>query len=152
MNDRPITPLPKALPISGVILLVLGLIMTPLVGRLFTEEELARNALLGGIPFILIFAAIVIFYMSLAWFISNKLNYKVSGRVYRLIERLVIGGIILGVLMMFQPWAFVFFSWGFYLLLISTLAFIVWSHVAPAEDEDVAAAATAAGPEMPVEV
>jgi uncharacterized protein YggT (Ycf19 family) len=149
MNDRPITPLPKSLPISGVILLILGLVAIPLIERVFTAEQLARNALLGGIPFIFIFAAIVIFYMSLAWFISNKLNYKVSGRVYRLIERVTIGGIVLGVIMMFQPWFFALFSWGFYLLLLATLAFIVWSHVAPADEEEEIAASQ---PELPAEI
>ena len=48
-----------------------------------------------------------------------------------------IGGIVLGIIMMFQPWVFVLFRYGFYLLLFSTLAFIVWSHVtaAPPIDE-----------------
>jgi len=64
-------------------------------------------------------------------------------------ERVTIGGIVLGVIMMFQPWFFALFSWGFYLLLLATLAFIVWSHVAPADEEEEIAASQ---PELPAEI
>lgn len=135
-EKRTITPLPKALPISGVILLILGIAFIPLVDTVFTEQQLMRNAILSGIPFILIFAAIIIFFMSFIWYVSNKLNFRVSIRTYSIIEKLTIGGIILGVVFMFQPWFFVLFRYGFYLLLISTLAYITWSHVAAAEPVD----------------
>lgn len=129
-DERIITKLPRSLPISGVILLILGLIMLPLTDQFFTEEQLNRNALLNGIWFVLIFAAIVIFFMSFIWWLSNRLNFRVSVKTYKLIERLIIGGIVLGVIMMFQPWVFELFRWGFYLLLFSTLAFMTWSHIA----------------------
>jgi hypothetical protein len=32
---------------------------------------------------------------------------------------------------MFQPWSFVGYRLGFLLLFLSTLAFILWSHVVP---------------------
>jgi hypothetical protein len=32
---------------------------------------------------------------------------------------------------MFQPWVFAAYTYGFILLLFSTLAFIVWSHIVP---------------------
>jgi hypothetical protein len=48
-------------------------------------------------------------------------------------ERVIIGGIVLGVVCMFQPWVFVGYKYGFLLVLFSTLAFIVWSHVTPAD-------------------
>ena len=132
-DTRPITPLPKALPISGVVLLILGIVAIPLVQNIFSEEQLSRNAILSGIPFILIFAAIIIFFMAFIWFASNRLNFRISARTYSLVEKIIIGGIILGIILMFQPWVFVLFRYGFYLLLIATLAFLVWSHIA-AED------------------
>jgi hypothetical protein len=141
---RPITPLPKALPISGVVLLILGLITIPMVQNVFTEQQLSRNAILSGIPFILIFASVIIFFMSLIWFLSNKLNFRISARTYDIVEKIIIGGIILGIVFMFQPWVFVLFRYGFYLLLISTLAFIVWSHIAAKEPVDDLASDTAA--------
>ncbi|MDX1416413.1 MAG: hypothetical protein R3293_19595 [Candidatus Promineifilaceae bacterium] len=136
-EERIITPLPKALPISGVVLLVLGIVAIPMVGNVFSEQQLSRNAILSGIPFILIFAAIIIFFMSFIWFLSNKMNFRISQRTYSIVEKIIIGGIIVGIVFMFQPWVFVLFRYGFYLLLISTLGFIVWSHIAaaPAEDE-----------------
>lgn len=135
-DERTITPLPKALPISATVLLVLGIISTQFIDQIFSAEQLSRNAVLSGIPFILIFAAIILYYMSFTWWLSNRLNFRVSERTHQLIERLTIGGIAIGVLMMFQPWVFAAFRYGFYLLLFSTLAFIVWSHITPAPAAD----------------
>lgn len=138
-EPRTITPLPIALPISGVILLILGIVAIPMVDNVFTEQQLMRNAILSGIPFILIFAAIIIFFMSLIWFLSNRLNFRISDRTYNIVEKIIIGGIILGIIFMFQPWVFVLFRYGFYLLLIATISFIVWSHITAAQPvEDVA--------------
>ena len=44
----------------------------------------------------------------------------------------IISGIVVGAVGMFQPWLFRAYTLGFLLLLFSTLAFIVWSHVRPA--------------------
>ena len=135
-EDRVITPLPKAMPIAATILLLLGIVSTQFVDQVFSEEQLARNALLSGIPFVLIFASIVIYFMSFAWFVSNKLNFRISTRSFQIVERIAIGGIVLGVILMFQPWVFELFRYGFFILLISTLTFIVWSHVTPSPPED----------------
>ncbi len=135
-DERTITPLPKALPISATVLLVLGIISTQFIDQIFSAEQLSRNAVLSGIPFILVFAAIILYFMSFTWWLSNRLNFRVRERTYQLIERLTIAGIAIGVLMMFQPWVFVAFRYGFYLLLFSTLAFIAWSHVTPAPADD----------------
>ena len=43
----------------------------------------------------------------------------------------LIGGILLGILGMFQPWVFGLYKTGFFVLLFSTLGFILWSHVVP---------------------
>lgn len=52
-----------------------------------------------------------------------------SSKVVGTITRLCIAGIILGILGMIQPWVFELFRYGFYVLLISTLVYIVISHV-----------------------
>jgi hypothetical protein len=139
-EERIITPLPKAMPIAATVLLLLGIVSTQFVQNVFSEEQLARNALLSGIPFVLIFAAIVLYFMSFAWFVSNRLNFRISTRTFQLFERISIGGIVLGIIMMFQPWVFELFRYGFFLLLLSTLFFIVWSHVTPSLPEDDVAA------------
>ncbi|MBV7330957.1 hypothetical protein KFU94_22500 [Chloroflexi bacterium TSY] len=64
--------------------------------------------------------------------VSARLDNKIDPRTYTLVERLIIAGIIIGIVAMFQPWIFVGYKYGFLLLLFSTLSFIVWSHVTPA--------------------
>lgn len=135
-EKRAITPLPKSLPIVATVLLVVGLLSTQFIDQIFSAEKLSRNAVLSGIPFILIFASVILYFMSFTWFLSNKLNFKVKNQTYQIIEKIFIAGIVAGILMMFQPWVFAAFRYGFYLLLFSTLAFIVWSHIMPAPAED----------------
>jgi hypothetical protein len=64
-------------------------------------------------------------------FASVLLSGRVPQRVYGLIESIIIAGIVIGVIGMFQPWIHLGFRVGFHLLLASTLAFIVWSHITP---------------------
>jgi uncharacterized membrane protein len=122
---------PIGMPIAAVVLLVLGLVARPLILNNVSEQQLARNVLLSAIPFILIFAAIVVAFMSVVWFAASRLNENVSQKLYRPIELALMGGILLGIFFMFQPWIFELFRVGFFLLLGSTLGFILWSHVRP---------------------
>jgi hypothetical protein len=48
---------------------------------------------------------------------------------------ILIAGIVLGILGMFQPWIFQAYKYGFIVLLFSTLGFIVWSHVTPKREQ-----------------
>lgn len=126
---------PIGLPITAVLFLLFGLFAAPAVTASFTEEQLNRNALLSGIGFLSVFIAIILFYISFIWWLALRLNGKVSYKTYRIIEYVLIGGIVLGIVGMFQPWLFVAFRYGFYLLLVSTLGFIAWSHISPAAEE-----------------
>jgi uncharacterized membrane protein len=135
-SDEKRTGVPRGLPIAAVITLALGLIALPLVNNYATEEQLARNVLLAAIPFILIFASIILAFMSFIWWLGTRLNDKVAEKTYRPIELTLIAGILLGVFMLFQPWVFALFRVGFFLLLASTLGFIVWSHVRPKPSEE----------------
>ena len=86
---------PRGLPIAAVILLILGLIAWPIVDGI-PDERLARNVILAAVPFILIFASIIVAFMSFIWWVGSKLNDNVSEKIYRPIEMLLIGGILLG--------------------------------------------------------
>jgi len=130
-EKKPGGGVPKGLPISAVILLILGLIAWQIMPNIVTQEQMARNVILAAIPFILIFASIIIAFMSLVWFTASKLSDNISEKTYRPIEYILIGGIVLGILLMFQPWVFELFRVGFFLLLISTIFYILWSHVRP---------------------
>jgi hypothetical protein len=124
--------IPILLPVAILVCLVLGIIGNRLVQSTATEEQLAASVLLGAIPFVLIFASIILAFITFIVVVAQMLNNRVSPRAYRITERIIIAGIVLGILGMFQSWVFAFYTYGFILLLISTLCFIVWSHVAPA--------------------
>jgi Na+-translocating ferredoxin:NAD+ oxidoreductase RnfE subunit len=128
-------PVPVALPISVVVLLILGLIAGPIIKSTASEEQLATNVLLSAIPFILIFAAIILAFISLIVLASNLLSHKIPERIYRPIERIVIAGIVLGVIGMFQPWSFALYRIGFFMVLIFWLCFVLWNHVKPKGEE-----------------
>lgn len=123
---------PLALPVSIVVLLVLGFAAGPIIEARTTEEQLAQNVLLSAIPFILIFVAIILVYITLIVMAASVLDGNISRDVHRPIELGLIGGIVVGVTGMFQPWIFGLYRIGFLILLVSTLAYILWSHITPA--------------------
>lgn len=51
----------------------------------------------------------------------------------RIIERLTVVGMMVGILGMLQPWQIWLYENGFYLLALSTLGFIVVSHIGSPE-------------------
>jgi hypothetical protein len=139
-NEETRSGVPRGLPIAGVILLILGFVVMPIVDDI-PEEELARNVLLAAIPVILIIASIIIFFMSFIWWVGSRLNDNISEKTYKPIEMVLIGGILLGVFFIFQPWVFELFRIGFFVLLASLVGFMVWSHVRPKpSEEDMASA------------
>jgi len=128
-NIRQYVPVTLLVWIVG--LLILGAIAGPIIRSLATEEQLASNVILSAIPFVLVFAAIVLVYIALNVVASRVLDHKISRSLYYLIERITIAGIVLGAFGMFQPWWFFGYRLGFFVVLISTLAFILWTHVTP---------------------
>ena len=141
---------PIGLPIAAIVLLVLGLAAGSGIRAVATPQQMAENVLLSAIPFILIFAAIILAFITVIVVVARALSHNIPQTAYRPIETVIIAGIVLGVVGMFQPWLFVLYKYGFLLLLFSTLAFILWSHVVPKNarqlDEPGAAAAGGAQP------
>jgi len=88
-----------------------------------------------AITFLVGFLVILFAYIFLIRWVASRLNERVDARRFAIIERSLIGGIVLGVVCMFQPWFFLGYRYGFLLLLLSTLGFILWSHVTPAATE-----------------
>ena len=128
-NKRPRVPI--GLPIAAVVALILGIAAGPVIRSMATEEQMSTNVLLSAIPFVLIFVSIILFFITLIWFVASLLNNKVPERIYRPIEWITIAGIVLGIVGMFQPWSFAAYRYGFLLLFFSTLSFILWSHIVP---------------------
>lgn len=123
--------LPIGLFVTIGILLILGTIAGSLIRRFVTPEQIAKNVLLGAIPFILIFVAIVFTFISVIVIVSRLLSNNIPVKVYKWVEYVIIAGIVIGIFCMFQPWWFPAYKVGFIVLLISTLSFILWSHVKP---------------------
>ncbi|MCJ7534156.1 MAG: hypothetical protein WA997_15210 [Anaerolineales bacterium] len=125
---------PVVLLVIIVVLFILGLLAGPFISSRTTPEQLADNVLLNAIPFLLIFVSILLAFIALIVAVGSMLNNNVPARIYKIIESLLIAGIVLGVVGMFQPWVFNAYKYGFMLLLFSLLIFMVWSHVAPRQE------------------
>jgi len=54
-----------------------------------------------------------------------------SQKTYRRVERAIIALMLLGIAGMFQPFVIALYRYGFLLLLLSTILFIIVSHLAP---------------------
>lgn len=127
--------IPTKLFIAIAILLVLGIVAGPVINNLATEEQMARNVLLSALPFIFIFAAIILGFIAVIVMVASALNNQIAPRTHKIIEYSLIAGIVLGVFSMFQPWWFTAYRFGFLILLFSTLGFILWSHVTPKREQ-----------------
>ena len=127
--------IPITLLIVIAVLLILGYVAGQYINATMTEEQLADNVFINAIPFVLIFAAIILGFIAIIVVVGSMLNKNVPARTHRIIEQVLIAGIVLGVVGMFQPWIFEGYKYGFLLLLLSTLGFIVWSHVSPKREQ-----------------
>ena len=103
-RSRPRVPI--GLLISIAILLILGSIAGPVIRSSFTEKERAANVFLEAIPFILIFVAIILTFITLISLVASVLNDNIARRTHTMIERIIMFGIVGGVIGLFQPWWF----------------------------------------------
>lgn len=95
------------------------------------SQERQDDVLIKAIPFVAGFVSILLVYIYAVAAIALLVSKRVPVRTYRPIEALIIGGILLGVVGLFQGWKMFVYEYGFLTLLFSTLAFIIWSHVVP---------------------
>ena len=73
---------------------------------------------------------VVIFGFSI-WFLATRLYEKLSPKTFLIGVLILIGGIVGGVVMMFQPFMLKLFSIGFWFVLVSLIGFMYWSHIQP---------------------
>jgi len=98
--------------------------------------------------FLCTFLAVLIAFVFFGIVLPVKLlSGRVPRRLYSIVEAFIVAGILLGVFGMFQPWLLELYTNGFYVLGISLLCFMIWSHVTPKtarqEKEEAEARATA---------
>jgi hypothetical protein len=132
MSIRSLIPL--KLLIAAVVLLALSFAARPVLRALVPDLESSTNVLLLALPFLLVFVPIILGFMALVVFVSKILHQRIPERAYKAIEYVFIAGIVLGIISMFQPWTFLLFQPGFFVLFCSLLGFMIWSHVAMKRD------------------
>ncbi len=130
MTQKP-ARLPFGLLIAALVLFIIGAIFRPVGGLLIDPEQMETNIFLLAIPFLTIFVAIILTFIFSIFLVARALNGRIQERVYRPIETVILAGIALGIIGMFQPFTIVLYRIGFHVLLFSTLSFIVWSHISP---------------------
>lgn len=101
------------------------------VAPTLVSENVRNGVLFHAIPFFAAFVGILLLFILLIVLVALRFNGKIPGRMYKGMEYVIIGGILFGVVCLFNPWNLVPYRYGFLLLLGSTLAFILWSHLAP---------------------
>jgi hypothetical protein len=122
-------PLVVLLSLAAALVLV-ALVVAPVINGMSAKEK-TDNVLLTGVPFILIFIAIVLAFISFIAVLAARLNDRISARAHAIGEALIIGGIVVGIVGTFQPWTIAGYQIGFHLLLLCMLTFNVWSHIIP---------------------
>ncbi|MBZ0297503.1 MAG: hypothetical protein K8L99_33405, partial [Anaerolineae bacterium] len=102
--------------------------------KLYSDQlppEQQQQVLIQAIPFIAIFVSIVLAFACLIVLVAIAFNGKVPQRTYRPVERIIIAGIFIGIVGLFQGWRLFPYEYGFLVLLVSVLLFMVWSHLTP---------------------
>ena len=132
MVDHKIKP-PFALPVISVLLVIFGALYGRYLLVLIPVQEQINNVILTAVPFICYFVAVLLVYIFLINIFSQRLNHRISPKIYQPIFFVIIVGIIAGILMMLQPYTISLFKASFMVVLVSLLMFIFWSHIIPAD-------------------
>ena len=83
------------------------------------------------VAFFATLVAIISGFICIISFVSRLLSGRVPERVYGILEKLFVAGILLGIAGMFQPWVPVLYPAGFLLLFFATWIFTLWGYVIP---------------------
>ena len=111
--------------IVGVILVAVMLVLKAiLVPRLVPETG-------QWVGFFLTLVAIIGGFICFIAFASRLLSGRISERLFGIIEKLLVAGILLGIIGMFQPWVQVLYPAGFLVLFSATWIFTLWGYVTP---------------------
>jgi hypothetical protein len=131
MVNKKIRP-PYVLLIVAVVLTLFGYLFGRFYLLTIPEKVRIDNVIIVAVPFISYFVAVILVYIFLINVVSQILSHKISPKIYKPLNFLFIAGIIVGILMMLQPFTIVLFKVSFMVVLVSLLCFMVWSHVTPA--------------------
>ncbi|MBZ0282259.1 MAG: hypothetical protein K8L97_16075 [Anaerolineae bacterium] len=116
--------------LGGIAIIAFAIaLIFPVIGNALFSEALRRAVLINAVPFFAAFVGVLLLFILVIVLVAMRYNGKIPSRTYQSVEYVIMGGILFGVFCLFQPFSFVPYRYGFLLLLISTLSFILWSHV-----------------------
>jgi hypothetical protein len=131
---------PFVLLVISIGIVILGILYRNFILINIPEQDQIDNVILIAIPFIFYFVAILLVYIFLINISGQLLSGRVPEKLYKIINYVIIAGIILGIIMMLQPFTIVLYKISFMVVFISLLLFMIWSHINPAfsplEDEE----------------
>lgn len=130
MPSKYIGPI-KRLGGAAIIAFIIALLF-PVISNAVFSEETRNSVLVHAVPFFAAFVGILLLFILVIFLVALRYNGKVPGRCYSGIEYTIIAGILFGIVCLFQSFSFVPYHYGFVLVLVSLLSFIMWSHVVPA--------------------
>ena len=120
---------------SALVAFLIGLVFNPL-SRALLSEQARREIIIRAVPFGAVFIGILLLFILAVALIGARWHLQVPARTHRAAELTTIAEIAAGVLFLFQPWHIAAYRYGSGMLLGSTLAFIIWSHIAPRRLQD----------------
>ncbi len=115
---------------SALAVVIAGFVL-PFILPIFLTESQMEGVLIQALPFLGVFIAIILLFILLIFMVVIRFSGKLPYRTHRPVEVLSIFGIFTGIFFLFQPWQLVAYQYSFMWLLMSTLWFIMWSHVSP---------------------
>lgn len=115
---------------SALIAAIVGALFNALV-RPLLPEAIKNEVIITAVPFIAIFAAIILLFIMCVALLGVRFHVTVPARTHSAVEYTIIASILIGVVALFQSWSIAPYTFGLGLLLFSVLAFIAWSHIAP---------------------
>jgi hypothetical protein len=115
---------------SAIIVLVVGVVL-PQILQIFLNERQMEGVLVNALPFLGVFIAIILLFILSVFMVVIRFSGNLPYRTHRPVEVITIFGIFTGIFFLFQPWQLVGYQYSFMWLLVSTLMFIMWSHVSP---------------------
>ncbi len=117
----------------ALVSLILGFVALPITSKP-PAKVTATTVLVTGIPFLLVFIAILLTYIALIATISRYYSGHISEKRFNPIFYVCMGGIVLGVIFMFQPFLQQLYTIGFLVLLFSLLSFMIVGHITPKKE------------------
>jgi len=111
--------------IVGVILVVIFVALSKILPPLLIPETGQWVSFFANL--IAILAGFICFIS----FMARLLSGRISERLFGILEKLLIAGILLGIAGMFQPWVPVLYPAGFIVLFAATWIFTLWGYIVP---------------------